>query len=171
MTEFAYSRNEKKTLFGITIFQNTVKTLQALLNVCNIGVGNIIRYRFVIFINQISNMTKSTFLYITTCQSRGIFKVFCKLARHVFYRLHSFVNRFGKCRIPANGGRHRNFQHKHRKSAFIQFVNCTGGQISATADDDQIFHQGLMICAAFSIRSTISYMLVTPPTPSFSFRP
>ena len=34
-----------------------------------------------------------------------------------------------------------------------------------------IGNQGLTIWAAFSIRSTMSYMLVTVPTASFSFRP
>ena len=57
MAELADAGNKEKPFFGIAVFQNTVKTFQTLLNISNIGIGNIIKYGLIIFINQNNNLS------------------------------------------------------------------------------------------------------------------
>ena len=65
--------------------------------------------------------------------AEGILRNVCKITGHILNGLTSFVDSFGKCRVPANGRRHGNFQNKNREAAFIQFVNGTCGKIKVQA--------------------------------------
>ena len=57
MTEFAYAGNKEETLLVIAVFQNAVKPFKTLLNIRNIGIGNIVKNRLVIFVDQNDNIT------------------------------------------------------------------------------------------------------------------
>ena len=62
---------------------------------------------------------------------------------HVLYFGTTFIHCLTECHISADCRWMCDFQYQYRKTTFFQFINRSGCNISATTNDNQIFHINL----------------------------